>query len=265
MSQTLQARQHDLQHPFQRRETADSREGEMKPTVTNCFPCWTEDQRATPATWACGDEFYCDAHLRAEGIDVAKCETIEAWRASHGQPVHTPEVDQVRERQAAAGRKNGKAKEGICACGKEQGHRGRHRGNGIAANSSVPANGKRGATAASNSGRATGPTSIPSSQNPSNRVSGVPGFDLKIMSLQEYRDTMPARIQQDVLEPVVAFVKGMKPGQVVLVPPSKGLTLIKFRNRICRALQIRNKVSVTIEMRQKHNIVAVIRREERAR
>jgi hypothetical protein len=245
----------------------------MKTNVTNCFPCWTEDQRSTPATWAESlspdAELLCDSHFRKLGMNTANCETIEAWRVAQGQPAHTPEEEQRRERQAAAGRKNGKNESTteLCQCGKAANHIGRHRGS---AGNATPkktvahsrANG--GSTEPSNSGRATRPTSHPTPQNGSKRYQKVAGFELQIVSLDEYRSSMPARISQDVLDPIVNFVKEMKAEQVALVPPPKGTTLKKFRNKICRALQIRNRVPVTIEMREKHGVVAVIRRGARA-
>jgi hypothetical protein len=234
----------------------------MKPTVTNCFPCWTEDQRATPATWAHGDDFYCDLHLRSAGIDVGECETIEAWRAAHGQPVHTPEVEARREIHAAAGRKNGKALTDVCQCGKPARHRGRCRKfEGVSAKAPTP-RANRGSTEPSHSGRATGPKFLPASQKASNRVQQVAGFDMTVLSLQEYRETMPARFQQDVLDPLVQHVKGMRPNTVVLLTPPKDQTLKHFRDRLQRALRQRNKVAVSIEERKNHGVVAVIRREE---
>jgi hypothetical protein len=234
----------------------------MKPTVTNCFPCWTKRQRAIPATWACGDDFYCDACLREDKIEISECETIEAWRRSHGQPVHTPEVVEQRAKQSASGRIGGKQTSDIrkafkvCACGTRL-------RKGLLQCKACQSAANAGASAPSNSGGATRPTSTPAPQNASKREMRVAGFDVRVISLEEYRSDMPARFGQDILDPVVLFVKAMKAGEVLLIPPGKGTTLHKFRGKLSRALQIRNKVPVTIEMREKHGVLAVIRREAR--
>jgi hypothetical protein len=85
----------------------------MKPTVTNCFDCWTEDQRATPATWAVADEFFCDGHFRKAGLDPAGAMTIEAYKAAHGIDQPHPPGDPTKF--------NGKAFR-YCPCGKRIQH-----------------------------------------------------------------------------------------------------------------------------------------------
>jgi hypothetical protein len=243
----------------------------MKPTVTNCFPCWTEDQRATPATWAHGDDFYCDLHLRTEGIDVGECETIEAWRAAHGQPVHIPEVEARREVQAAAGRKNGKPDRvrldlsmAVCKCGKPARHRGRcRRIEGSASNVATPrANG--GSTEPSNSGHTTGPISPSASQKPSNRENGNGHFDVgtfkvRTVALDTYMTEMSSRLSIAVYAPIIAHARAMKPNMVSIIDCPKDVSPKAFRNRLAKFLQNQAKLPVRLEMRPKENAVAIIR------
>jgi hypothetical protein len=85
----------------------------MKPTVTNCFDCWTEDQRVTPATWAVADEFFCEGHFRKAGLDPSGAVTIEAYKAAHGLDQPHPSGDPSKF--------NGKASR-KCRCGRNLQH-----------------------------------------------------------------------------------------------------------------------------------------------
>lgn len=238
------------------------------PEVIYCQDCHKEGIQ-TAATWALPDprnpkkaDFYCEACLSDEGVDIGECETIEAWRRMQNIGV-TPQA----------------SSEAACFCGNTLGHRGRHRTVRRAAavpnrhkpkakNSGAPSGAKGASVDPSNSSRATRSTFSPTPQNASNRVPRVINaeeavvgkFKVLIVSLDTYNNDMaPARMVTTQYDPIIEHVKAMKAKTVSIIQCPTDVTPKNFRNRLAHILQRTNKLNVQLEQRTKENAVAIIR------
>lgn len=212
--------------------------------VIYCQSCYREDRR-TPAAWAHPDptnpkkaDFYCIRCLTVEGIDIADCETLEAWRkvVADGAP---PKPAAATENET-------------CDCGRPKGHRGRHRGTGL----SFIRN-KKPKVIEKKTAYTEAKAPAPAKSNGNGHID-VGGFKARVVTLDEYKATGMREHLSD-LDPIVAYVRTMKPGSVTLWDPPKGKSVKSFRERLGRAVQKVAKLPVRIEIRTKEKVVAVIR------